>query len=116
VIRHLVGGGPERRDVLTECSLSAAIPGSLVTDLELVTCLECRASLVTRGICRECGSGPLVWGHAPMSQSGVPDGRLRAGDVVSGFYLGCEACSATVLSRVHPDLVAAALTTSGWRP
>jgi hypothetical protein len=116
VIRHLIGGGPERREVLTECSLSAAIPGSLVTELELVTCRDCRASLVARGICRECGGGPLVWSAGPVNVSGVADGRLTMRDVVTEFYLGCEECSETLISGVSADEVATALTSAGWRP
>jgi hypothetical protein len=116
VIRHLIGGGPERRDVLTECSLSAALPGSLVTELELVTCRDCRASLVARGICRECGSGALVWQAGPVNTSGVVDGRLTMRDVETQFWLGCEECSETLISGVSADQVAAALTEHRWRP
>jgi ribosomal protein S27E len=116
VIRHLVGGGPERRDVLTECSLTSALPGSLVTELEDVTCRECRASLVARGICRECGEETLVWSAGPVKLNGVADGRLAVRDVETQFYLGCETCSETLISGVSPDEVAAALTERRWRP
>jgi hypothetical protein len=113
MIRHLI---LESGYELTECRLTSALPGTLTNFLEHVTCRDCKTALVRSGRCSACGGGPLEWHHAPMSGSGVPDGRLRAGDVVSGFYLGCGTCSETLISRVHPDEVAAALNASGWRP
>jgi len=116
VIRHLIGGGPDRRDVLTECSLTSALPGSLVTEPEDMNCRECRRSLIGRGICPNCGETRLVWGHAQENTSGVVDGRLTMRDVATVFYLGCEECSETLISRVDAETVAAALTEAGWRP
>lgn len=113
--RHLIGGGPNRRDVLTECSLDSVLPETLVTELEDMTCRDCRWSLVGRGICPECGEERLVWSAGPVNRSGVADGRLTMRDVVSEFYLGCEGCSETLVSGVHPDVVAAKLTKMGWR-
>jgi hypothetical protein len=116
VIRHLIGGGPERRDVLTECCLSAAVPGSLTTELEDMTCRDCRASLIARGICPECGERKLTWSAGPVKLSQVPDGRLVMRDVETQFYLGCDHCSETLISQVDPEQVAQALTKIGWRP
>lgn len=116
MIRHLAGGGPERRDVLTECSLTSALPGSLVVDVEDMNCRDCRASLVARGVCPECGGGPLVWDAGPVKLNTVADGRLTMRDVETQFWLGCEECSATLVHSVSPDQVAAALTAAGWRP
>lgn len=116
MIRHLAGGGPERRDVLTECSLTSALPGSLVVDLEAVNCRDCRASLVGRGVCPACGEERLSWGTHPHKLTTVPDGRLTARDLETVFYLACDYCSETVIPLVEPDVVAAALTEARWRP
>ena len=116
MIRHLAGGGPERRDVLTECSLTSALPGSLVVDLEAVTCRDCRASLVARGVCRECGSTTLVWSAGPVKLNSVADGRLTVRDVETQLYLGCEECSETLITGVTVDQVLPVLNEARWRP
>lgn len=116
MIRHLIGGGPERREVLTECCLTSALPGSLVSEVEDMTCRACRDSLVARGICPNCGEKTLVWSAGPVKLTQVADGRLTMRDVETQFYLGCETCSETLINQVEPDAVAAFLTSAGWRP
>ncbi len=116
IVRHLAGGGPERRDVLTECLLTSALPGSLVTDPEDTTCRDCRASLVGRGICPVCGETALVWSAGPVKVNPIAEGRLTMRDVETQFYLGCESCSETLISGVSPDQVAVALNERKWRP
>lgn len=116
MIRHLIGGGPERRDVLTECCLSAVIPGSLVTDVEDMTCRDCRASLIARGICPACGEARLAWSAGPVKLTSVVDGRLTMGDVETQLYLGCEECSETLITGVTVDQVLPFLNESRWRP
>jgi hypothetical protein len=116
VTRHLVGGGPERRDVLTECAQTEALPGSLVTDVEDVNCRACRASLIARGICPACGGGPLAWTAGIYNRTGVQNGLLGIHDVEGTFSLGCEECSETLIHSVDADVVARALTEIGWRP
>lgn len=85
---------------------------------EEVTCPPCRLVLARRGECPECREvGGLAWDHSQVNVSGgVVDGRLTMRDVITEFHLGCNGCSATVLSRVHPNQVAAVLTATGWRP
>lgn len=116
MIRHLVGGGPGRRDVLTECCLSAALPGSLVTELEDVNCRDCRWSLIGRGICPVCGEKRLSWSPHPKKLTSVVDGRLTMNDVTAVFYLACDYCSETLVPGVDLDTVAAFLTSQGWTP
>jgi ribosomal protein S27E len=116
MIRHLAGGGPNRRDVLTECCLLAALPRTLTTDLDKVTCPDCKRSLVHRGICPECGEKTLTWSQSPHKLTEVPDGRLRLNEVTAVFYLGCDTCSETLIPEVSLDTVAAALTEMSWRP
>ena len=89
-----------------------------VTLDEEVTCGKCRVILARRGECPECHeTGELAWDHSQVNVSGgVVDGRLTMHDVITEFHLGCQNCSATVLSRVHPNQVAEALTANGWRP
>ena len=111
MIRHLIGRGY----FLTECFLKAAIPGSLMTDLGDVDCRDCKHALVRRGVCPNCGEKTLSWGWIVKNTSGVPDGRLRLGEVRPVFYLACDSCSETVLPSVSPDRVAAALDLAeGW--
>lgn len=116
MIRHLAGGSPERRNVLTECSLMAAIPGTLMTRLEDVNCADCRASLVRRGVCPECGQERLVWDAGPVKLNTVADGRLTLRDVETQFHLGCDECSATLIDSVSTDEVVAVLNAHRWRP
>lgn len=89
-----------------------------VTVDEKITCRACREILVARGECPECGvKGELTWGTHPRNKTGgVVDGRLRMYDVETIFYLACDFCSETLIARVDPDEVAAALTKLGWRP
>jgi len=115
-MKHLIGGGPGRRDVLTECCLTAVVGGSLVEDVEDMNCPDCRRSLVARGICPECESDRLVWSAGPVKLSLVSDGRLTMRDVETQFHLGCEECSETLIHSVSADEVAAFLTKEGWRP
>lgn len=112
MIRHLVTDGY----ALTECALVAAVPGSLVTRLEDMTCKDCRTRLIRKGVCPECGEKRLAWGIHPRNKTGVPDGRLRVSDVETTFYLACNHCSETLLAHVDPETVAAALTARGWTP
>lgn len=116
MIRHLIGGGSDRRMVLTECCLVEALPGSLVNDVADMDCPACRRSLIGRGVCPECGSKKLVWSAGLVKVNSVADGRLVMNDVASEFYLGCEECSETLINRVAADEVATALTRFGWRP
>lgn len=97
-------------------SQAFTVPDPLTRELEEVTCKACRAWMVKEGRCPECGERRLVWAAGPVNRSGVVDGRLTMHDVVSEFYLGCEECSETLISSVHPDEVARALTDRGWRP
>jgi hypothetical protein len=116
VIRHLAGGGPERRDVLTECSLPSALPGSLTMSMGYMNCPDCRASLISRGICPACGEEALAWDCGTVKLAEVPDGRLRLNEVETQFWLGCETCSETLIHGVSPDEVVKHLTEAGWRP
>lgn len=65
--------------------------------------------------CPCCESKDLAWSWAPQTTSGVADGRLRASEVRSMFYLFCQSCSET-LYTVDPDEVAAILNTARVRP
>lgn len=116
MLRHLIGGGPERRTVLTECSLMEALPGSLMTDVADMNCAACRRSLISRGVCPNCGGKKLAWDTAPAVRPGISPGRYNASDVTTEFYLGCGECSETLISAVPADVVAMALTRAGWRP
>lgn len=116
MIRHLIGGGPGRRDVLTECGETSALPGSLFTDVEHVNCPACRRSLIGRGVCPACEGGPLVWSAGPVKLNTVADGRLTMRDVETQFYLGCEECSETLIHSVSADQVARFLTEETWLP
>jgi len=113
VIRHLI---LESGYELTECRLTEAVPGTLTNLLERVTCRDCRAALVARGMCPECGEERLVWAAGPVKLNSVVDGRLTMRDVETQFYLGCEECSETLIHSVSPDEVAAYLTAQRWRP
>lgn len=116
MIIHLAGGGPDRRDVVTECCLNSAPSGSLTSDIEKTTCPDCRWSLINRGVCPNCESTKLAWGTFPSVTPGISPGRYEARDVTTEFHLGCEECSETLIALVHPNEVAAALTAMGWRP
>lgn len=114
--KHAPGDtGPEcdEKDFVHQLSRDIA-----VTMDEEVTCGKCRVILARRGECPECHeTGELAWDHSQVNVSGgVADGRLTMRDVITEFHLGCQNCSATVLSRVHPNQVAEALTVNGWRP
>lgn len=92
-------------------------PDRLTVELDEVTCQTCKDSLVKRGICPCCGEGRfLTWGTHPNNNSGVVDGRLTMNDIKTIFYLACDYCSETLIPQVDADVVAAALTTKGWRP
>lgn len=116
MIRHLYGGAPGRRDFLTECGLMSAPGAQLVTELDRCNCPDCHQSMISRGVCPECGEKTLEWGASPHKKVQVADGRLTMNDVETIFYLGCGHCSATLISQVDPEVVAAALTELGWRP
>jgi hypothetical protein len=112
---HLIN--PFGGDALTACGESAAIPGNLRAHMDDgVNCKACRRALVAKFICPSCEEPRLSWGTHPRNKSGVSDGRLTMNDVETIFYLACDYCSATVLTRVDPDDVAAALTEMGWTP
>lgn len=116
MIRHLAGGGPGRRDVLTECSLDSALPGSLVTVAEEANCPDCRWSLISRGVCPVCEEERLEWNPHPKKLTGVVDGRLTVNDVTAVLYLSCGYCSETLIPEVDLDTVAAFLTSEKWTP
>lgn len=102
---------------LTECQLTQLdYPSDMTTDLSRVNCRNCRARTISDGTCPDCGHMGLSWDTSPMKETGVPEGRLRSQEVVTVFHLGCDGCSETLISRVRPDVVAAALTAMGWRP
>lgn len=112
MIKHLFGRG----DYLTECFLTAAVPGTLVAKLEDMTCGNCRTALIHRNVCPDCGTKGLTWSVRPRNITGVPDGRLRVVDVETTFQLSCGGCSETLLADVGPEVVAKALTDQVWRP
>lgn len=103
-------------EALTTCGLMAAIPSEITTDVDCRNCPDCRESMIRGGHCPACGEQKLSWGVHPENRSGVVDGRLTARDVKTIFYLACDYCSETVLPRVDPEDVAAALTKMGWIP
>jgi hypothetical protein len=107
---------PFSGDANTACGETAILPGQLTTDPEKRTCRPCRAALVRNGVCPACGEKQLLWGTHPHNKSGVVNGRLTVSDVETIFYLACDYCSETVLTRVDPEDVAAALTEMGWVP
>lgn len=111
-IKHAPG------DTGAECGAEFRFPEEMAVTLdEAVTCKPCRAAVITRGECPECGAEKtLVWGWAMTNTSGVVDGRLCLNEVRPVFYLGCEYCSETVVPSVDPDRVVEALTKQGWRP
>lgn len=74
-------------------------PDPVTDDLGEVTCSDCRAWLVREGRCPECGAHRLTWRPA-----------------LGTFNLGCEHCSATLISGVPSEAVAEALTQMSWRP
>lgn len=111
--RHLI---LESGYALTECGLTAAVPGTLTNLLERMTCRDCRAALVRKGTCPECGEARLVWSAGPVKLNTVADGRLTMRDVETQFYLGCEECSETLIHSVSADQVAVFLTGQRWRP
>lgn len=114
MIRHLVNLG--KGDQLTECKLFTAPHDALVNEADDVNCPDCRRSLTERGVCPACGEKALSWGAHPRNKTTVANGRLAVSDVETIFYLACDSCSETVLTRVDPETVAAALTKMGWRP
>lgn len=102
---------------LTECQLTELVRRSdMTTDLSKVTCLACRAQMIGNGTCPECGHHGLTWDTWSVKTTGVPEGRLRSNEVATMFFLGCDGCSETLITRVTADEVAAALTENGWRP
>lgn len=113
MIRHLIA---EKSYALTECHLTAAVPDSLVTDLDQMDCPNCRKSLINRGVCPACGENRLVWSAGPVKLNQIADGRLTMRDVETQFYLGCEECSETLKVGISADQVASVLTQVGWRP
>lgn len=65
--------------------------------IEEVTCQKCKDSLVRRGVCPECGHEDMSWVHL---------GTM--------FSLGCDHCSATLISGVTMTQVSEALTGLKW--
>lgn len=113
MIRHLIGRG----DVLTDCGLTSALPGTLMTDPEDVNCRDCRQNMMARGMCPVCGESQLRWDPHPKNVSGgVVDGRLTMRDVVTVFYLACDYCSETLIPEVDADTVAQFLTENRFLP
>lgn len=112
MIRHLIGRG----DVLTDCGLTSALPGSLVTVPEDVNCRDCRRSMMARGMCPTCGEKALAWNPHPKKLTGVVDGRLTMRDVTAVFYLSCDYCSATLIPEVDLETVARFLTENRFMP
>ena len=55
--------------------------------------------------CKECGGENLQWDCTVNNKSDVQDGRLRAHDMDTLFYLGCNDCSAKV-TRATGDQIA----------
>lgn len=112
MIRHLIGRG----DVLTDCGLTSALPGSLMINLEDVNCRDCRRSMMARGECPVCGEERLSWQPHPKKLTGVVDGRLTMNDVTAVFYLSCDYCSETLIPEVDLDTVARYLTHRRFLP
>lgn len=106
-MRHLLNG---RGTALTECRLSAARRDELTTQLAEMTCPSCRAALINRGVCPECGEEKLTWAAFPGARS------LYDWDTETTLHLGCEGCSETLISGVGLDLVVAVLNKHRWRP
>jgi hypothetical protein len=108
-MKHLITGGY----MLTECSLTAARRAELTIELSEVTCPSCRAALINRGVCPECGAGPKRGNLIPAEEKltwgvgWIPEGT---------FYLGCSVCHATLVDGVGPEMVLAALNEHRWRP
>lgn len=111
MIYHLVG---PQHGPLTECGLTTA--DALVAVVDEVSCVDCRTTLITKGICPECGERHLRWQTYPRNKSAAHDGRLRVSDVDTAFVLGCETCSETLTGPVSPETVAEALTEMKWHP
>lgn len=112
MIRHLIGRG----DVLTDCGLTSALPGSLMMHPEDVNCRDCRRNMMARGECPECGDKRLAWNPHPKKLTTVVDGRLTMNDVTAVFYLSCDCCSETLIPEVDLDAVARFLTESRYLP
>lgn len=112
-MKHLLN---PRGYALTACNLTAALRGELTEELYEVTCPSCKAALINRGVCPECGEEKLAWAHGPVKLNPIADGRLTMNDVETSFYLGCEYCSETLVSGIGPDMVVAALNEHRWRP
>lgn len=111
-MKHLLSGGYH----LTECHLVAAHRDELTDDRGEMDCPSCRAALINRGVCPECGEEKLAWAAGPVKLNPIVNGRLTMNDVETQFYLGCEYCSETLVSGVGPDMVVAALNEHRWRP
>ncbi len=112
MIRHLIGRG----DVLTDCGLTSALPGSLMVNPEDVNCEYCRRSMMARGMCPTCGGKTIVWLPHPKKLTGVVDGRLTMNDVTAVFYLSCDYCSETLIPEVDLETVARFLTENRFMP
>lgn len=110
---HLLNG---RGYALTECGLVAARRDELTTNLEKMACPNCRAALIRRGTCPNCGEEELTWSAGPVKLNTVADGRLTMRDVETQFHLGCEECSETLIHSVGAEQVADYLTAQKWRP
>ena len=56
--------------------------------------------------CTNCEGVSLSWDTFPLTQ----------GQPITIFFLGCDDCSETLISHVHPDQVAVHLNEINWRP
>lgn len=55
-----------------------------------------KSSELLAGSCPECGSADTEWSCGQQTNSCVADGRLRMGEVITIFTLGCNSCSETI--------------------
>jgi hypothetical protein len=112
-VKHLLN---PKGYALTTCNLTAALRGELTSELDEVTCPSCRAALINKGVCPECGEEKLAWAAAMVKLNPIVDGRLTMRDVEVQFYIGCGHCSETLISGIPVEMVLAALNEHRWRP
>lgn len=97
-MKHLLNA---RGTALTECDLTTARRDAVTTELVEMTCPSCKAALINRGVCPECGQEKLSWTTGPVNID---------------FHLRCEGCSATLIDGIGPHMVVAVLNEHRWRP